>query len=120
MVAFEWFLYDPEGDFPTKKKSPKSDRVSSQYQQVKCFCRSFRFEENPHHLTDGGVLLNLSGLEIKGVMAQASANAKASVRIAGSHPNRHTGTRKGEGTTIMKDQLKDFRDMSTNNPSVRL
>lgn len=99
--------------------------VSSQYQEIKYFCHSFQLEENPHHLTDGGVLLNLPGLgqrglEIKGVMAQASAKAKASVRRAGGHPNRHTGTRKGEGTTIRKDQLKDFGDMSTNNPSVGL
>lgn len=95
--------------------------VSSQYQEIKYFCHSFQLEENPHHLTDGGVLLNLPGLgqrglEIKGVMAQASAKAKASVRRAGGHPNRHTGTRKGEGTTIRKD----FGDMSTNNPSVGL
>lgn len=64
--------------------------------------------------------LGQRGLEIKGVMAQASAKAKASVRRAGGHLNRHTGTRKSKGTAIMKDQLKDFRDLSTNNPSVRL
>lgn len=71
-AAFEWFLYAPEGDLPPKK-SPKSARVSSQYQQIKCFCHSFQSEENLHLLTDGGVLLNLPGLgqselEMKGVM----------------------------------------------------